>query len=161
MFLWRGWYQRNQLPSNTHESCTRSPHKVHPTKPVLRSFPGTEAASSTHALSPGVHLFWSATPCVSHIYFILPAHLVRPFPAPGWNSLSSRLSTATERNLRLSAECAFELNLERRYQMSFSRNPSTRALISRRKRGSHVLRPLDVKYSPSNCLEKLYTLPNF
>jgi len=31
MFLWRGWYQRNQLPSNTHTSPGADLHMVHPT----------------------------------------------------------------------------------------------------------------------------------
>lgn len=58
---------------HTRESCSRSPHGP----PNLARFSALphygEAVPSTHALSPGVHLFWSATPCVSHIYFILPA----------------------------------------------------------------------------------------
>lgn len=57
---------------HTRESCSRSPHGP-PNLARSPFFPTTKAVPSTHALSPGVHLFWSATPCVSHIYFILPA----------------------------------------------------------------------------------------
>lgn len=73
---------------HTRESCSRSPHGP-PNLARSPLFPTTEAVPSTHALSPGVHLFWSATPCVSHIYFILPAPCTT-IPRLGWNSLSSR-----------------------------------------------------------------------